>query len=793
MTRKIKIINFLLFFLITILTNNLKAEEIALYTIEGNFIKTTNNGSLIISEGDSIAIDKFGKKIFSDQIIYNKKKLTIETQSNSIFVDEQGNKLHANNFLYNLKSKIISAKGSVKYFEKEGNVFYFDKLEYNENLKKGIGENFKAKLLDKSTINANFAEFNNIEKTLVLGKDYPKKKQHFLNLFNKNENYYSSCESVFKSDKKINEQCPDWSLSTQKTVYNRNEKMLYHYGTFLKIKNIPVFYTPYFSHPDPSVKRKSGILAPSIKNFTDLGQTLKTPYFWAIDDSSDLTITPVFYFDENNVYLAEYRKQNLNNKIFIDTSYSEGYKNLNKIDSSGNSIARTNGSRNHFFFNFLGNYDDLLLNKNDIEINLQRISQKNYLKVHEINTNQIKQDINLLNNNFILNSYEKNKKITFRTNILEDLNNENKNQKYQYTIPGIEYSDFFRKFNINLNLYNSLLGSNYGGDSNQLSLINKIDAQSDPKIFKNFIQGLTNTFKASINNINYYNENLADKKENLTQNIYLTTALESSYPLLKLGEKKEETIIPKTFLKFTTGKMDNANSEDKKLSYNDIYSMNRMNNLTNPETGASLGYGVEYNFSNKNENNEIYNKISTSIGQVLKPKKQNEMPNNSSLKDKSSNFVGNIFASYNNELTTNNKAEQNNFDINYDYILNKNFNKFLKNTILANYYNRQNKYSLDYHETNGIGNEHYIDLKYTRNFENFINFSAGTKKNLNANFTESNYFGINYDTDCLNIGINLSKQFYRNDELKPSNNLTLSVTFKPFGTPLSPDISELLK
>ena len=169
--------------------------------------------------------------------------------------------------------------------------------------------------------------------------------------------------------------------------------MVYHRNAVLKIKNIPVFYTPYFSHPDPSVKRKSGFLPPSVKNFTDLGQTIKTPYFCAISDNKDLTFTPIYYFDENSIFLTEYRQQNEKSKFYIDSSYTQGYKNINKKDNSGNEIKRTDGARNHLFFNFLGSYEDLLFSQNNLEVNIQRISQKNYLNVNQINTEHVKQDM----------------------------------------------------------------------------------------------------------------------------------------------------------------------------------------------------------------------------------------------------------------------------------------------------------------------------------------------------------------------------------------------------------------
>jgi len=164
----------------------------------------------------------------------------------------------------------------------------------------------------------------------------------------------------------ILKKCPDWSVTSSKTTHDKNKKMLYHKNVLVNIRNVPVFYTPYFSHPDPSVKRKSGFLPPSIKNFTNLGRAFKTPYFLEIGDSKDFTFTPVYYTEENSVFLGEYRQKNKNSELYVDTSYSKGYKKLNKKSDDGSTIQRTGGSRNHFFFNFLGSYDDLLFASNDL-------------------------------------------------------------------------------------------------------------------------------------------------------------------------------------------------------------------------------------------------------------------------------------------------------------------------------------------------------------------------------------------------------------------------------------------
>ena len=129
--------------------------------------------------------------------------------------------------------------------------------------------------------------------------------------------------------------------------------------------------------------------------------------------------------EEHPIFLGEYRQKNKNSEFYIDTSYSQGYKELNKKSEDGTLIERTGGSRNHFFFNFLGNYDDLVFASNDLTINIQKISQKNYLKVNQINTTNIKQNIESLENNIILNSYENNKQLVLEAYVYENINEEN--------------------------------------------------------------------------------------------------------------------------------------------------------------------------------------------------------------------------------------------------------------------------------------------------------------------------------------------------------------------------------
>ncbi len=752
--------------------------ETPIYELQGKKIIYTNDNNLIVAQGGAYAKDQSGKEIFADKITYNKKEANIKSEGKSIYADNRGNKLFADNFHYDINLKTIDAKNNVKYIDKDGNLLNFSSLKYYEELEKGIGQDLRAKLTDKSTMEGAEAEFDN--------------KLGIVTLLKKNS--YTPCENKENSTKTIPEICPDWSIDTAKTTHDKNEKMVYHRNAVLKIKNIPVFYTPYFSHPDPSVKRKSGFLPPSVKNFTDLGQTIKTPYFWAISDNKDLTFTPIYYFDENSIFLTEYRQQNEKSKFYIDSSYTQGYKNINKKDNSGNEIKRTDGARNHLFFNFLGSYEDLLFSQNNLEVNIQRISQKNYLNVNQINTEHVKQDMTSLNNNIIFNSYGGSQRIKIESNIYENLNIEEKNLKYQYTFPSIEYGNYFNKFDQLVNISSSFAAKNLGTNSNQAYFTNQINSESEIKLL-DFLPGVANVFKTSTKNINVQNQNISDSKENFNSDTYLTLGVENSLPLMKINKNTEETLTPKIFTKFTTGSMTNANSLDKMLTYQDIYSINRMSGITNPETGGDIGYGIDYNIRKKNNLSEVYMDGTFSIGQVIKKKKLKEMPDNSSLANTSSDFVGNVSFFYDGKIEE--KISQTAYlkkglNINYDYTVSNDLNKILKNDIDISYADTKNTWSSKYYETHDISNEQYIDIKYDRKIYDDFTFATGVRKNIQDSFTENNFIGIAYETDCIKISLNLAKTFYHDEDLRPSNNFTLSLVLKPFGSPISPDLSSFL-
>jgi len=789
---------FIIILLLNFNTEISKAEN-SIYNLTAIQIKYINNKNTIIAEGEALAKDQYGREIFSNSIIYYKSLNKLETKGSSKYKDTKNNVIYADQFFYDIKLKKIIAKENVTYINSNGDQFDFSRFDYDENTEIGIGKNAIINFLDKSSMDGQLVIINNKTGITKIKKETKEKNdkkffQKIRNFFKNynNQNRYTTCENKNKEAKtKIIDRCPDWSLTTAETIHDKVNKMVYHKNATINLANIPVLYTPYFSHPDPTVKRKSGFLTPIIKNFSDLGRSYKTPYFFVIDNNSDLTFTPVFFEEENQLILTEYKKQYQNSFFALDSSYTKGYKKLVKKNNSNETLNRTSGSRNHLFLNFQGSYNSLLFDNNEVEINLQRVSQKNYLKVYQINTDLVLQDVNNLKNNIIINSYEKKQKLNISGSIYEKLDEENPNTKYSYEIPQINYQNYFNIFDQHANIKSNIKAKNYNGDSKEISQLNEIQGSS-----KSFIQkkiGISNKVKASLLNTNEYKDKVLGNTEDTQSQFFNTIGLETKFPLMKENESLSQMLTPTTLIKYTSGSMEDIKNNQQILQTKDIISIDRIASAEKIDTGLSLGYGLDYQMDKKNSNKEIFLKNDFFLGQVINHKKNSNKPISSSLNEKKSNFVGKYeFKLDNDKINENQKESIDTFNFSYNFNIADNLDKILKNQIDITKINNKNNLQISYYETHDIDNSQYIEGRFLRKFSENYNFLIGARKNLETSRSDNNFLEMNYESDCLKYGFNLTKKFYNNDDIKTSNNLTFFVMLKPFGQPLAPDLTSLI-
>ncbi|WP_101066163.1 LPS-assembly protein LptD [Roseovarius salinarum] len=85
---------------------------------------------------------------------------------------------------------------------------------------------------------------------------------------------------------------PLWQIRADRVIHDREARQLYFEGARFMVRDTPVFYLPRLRLPDPTVKRATGFLIPSLYTSSLLGTGVKVPYFIRMGDHRDLTLTP---------------------------------------------------------------------------------------------------------------------------------------------------------------------------------------------------------------------------------------------------------------------------------------------------------------------------------------------------------------------------------------------------------------------------------------------------------------------------------------------------------------------
>lgn len=98
---------------------------------------------------------------------------------------------------------------------------------------------------------------------------------------------------------------PAWSFTSDEAVVEVDGYARLS-GSSFQIKDTPVLYTPFFIFPVKTT-RQTGLLTPEYGRSTRKGLYLNIPFFWAIDQSSDLTINEYYMEKRGFMHGIEYR------------------------------------------------------------------------------------------------------------------------------------------------------------------------------------------------------------------------------------------------------------------------------------------------------------------------------------------------------------------------------------------------------------------------------------------------------------------------------------------------------
>ncbi len=99
---------------------------------------------------------------------------------------------------------------------------------------------------------------------------------------------------------------PLWQIVAREAKHDMEERTIYYRNAKLEVGGVPVFWTPYFEYPDPTVKRRTGFLLPSFKGGS-FGVGVVTPYYWDIAPNKDVTFSPMWTTQQGVLADVEWR------------------------------------------------------------------------------------------------------------------------------------------------------------------------------------------------------------------------------------------------------------------------------------------------------------------------------------------------------------------------------------------------------------------------------------------------------------------------------------------------------
>lgn len=185
----------------------------------------------------------------------------------------RGTTLRARQFDYDLGLGVASADGDVELSDDEGNTVYASYLETDADLRAGVAVDFATRFSTGASLMA---------ATAVRRSE------------NVNQLNYAIFTPCPICDAEGNPKQPSISIQAETVVQDDELRAVLYRNAVFRVGGVPVFYLPYFAHPDPTIERASGFLFPTPSYDEGRGLSLETPYLKVVSPSEDWLISPQF-------------------------------------------------------------------------------------------------------------------------------------------------------------------------------------------------------------------------------------------------------------------------------------------------------------------------------------------------------------------------------------------------------------------------------------------------------------------------------------------------------------------
>jgi LPS-assembly protein len=215
---------------------------------------------------------------------YNNKRVSAV---GNVQIYQRGSTVEADRVIYDETTKRLQAEGNVRLTESDGTITYAESMDLSDDFRDGFVDSLRLDTYDKTRMAAARADRSSGTFTVF------------------HSGVYTACEPCKDDPKKP----PTWQVKGARMIHDSAEKMIYFEDARLEFFGMPVAYMPYFSAPDPTVKRKSGFLLPIATYSSTNGAGIEVPYYWAIAPDYDMTLTPRLMTQQGVLLRGEFRQR----------------------------------------------------------------------------------------------------------------------------------------------------------------------------------------------------------------------------------------------------------------------------------------------------------------------------------------------------------------------------------------------------------------------------------------------------------------------------------------------------
>ena len=652
--------------------------------------------------------------------------------------------LFANTLTYNQKSNTVSASGNVILLEPTGDTFFANYAELTDDMRDGVIEQIHILLTDNSRFAA------------VRGK----RKDGIKTTLSKA--VYSPCK-ICEEDP---QRAPLWQLKASTIVHDKNTREIRYQNARLELYGVPVAYTPFFSHPDPGVKRKSGFLTPSFGLSGNLGAFIQAPYFWVINESKDATFSPIYTRDAGVVFAGEYRQQLNSGKFEVSGSITEADRN---IGTNFTEDVRRNEIRGHIFSKGQYEIDETWRTGFDIE----RATDRNYLQRFNFFGNRN----NTLTSNAYIEGFRGRNYAAANTYFYQDLRS-GLLPNTPLVSPMLDFKHVGTP---------TRFGGRFALDANFLSIYRDDATNTQRASLKvgykiPFISeaGHISTIGTTLQNDLYYVEQAENsvEKEGFTGRVFPQFAVNWRYPLVRTAGRTRQVIEPIAALVVSPNGSNPAAtpSEDSVVvEFDDanILSADRFPGIDRVESGQKVVYGVKLGVFGDGDG-----RTTALFGQSYRIHADNDLANEVGIERHLSDLVGRV------EIRPNKY-----FNLLYRFRSAPDSLDFKRNEI---------GYSLGTKALHLSGNYLFIkrdagevtfqdreELRFAirSQIQDNWSFAARSQRDLGDNGgTLFTGLSLTYEDECFKFSTDAKRSFTSNAEIEPSDDLLFRLTFKNLGT-----------